>query len=525
MSDADIAAADALRAKLALELPAGCRDDFQRLTRSLLHGPRFQWLLVEAPNDLLRAQVLHAIEQVLHAATLGSARLALDAQLLDVPELEAALIARSGTCEVVHVLGRRGWFDRKRWDAFNVRRERIASQARAKLIFWLDTEAIEAISVSAPDLWAWRTGVYSFLSPAESGTRAPDAATSTSRVISYQTDLRSVEERRQRIDEIESWLRTHLGLDEEALVLPYDELGRLLHSLGNYGAALIHLRDRELPLHERRGDDRAIAITKDKIADILQARGQLDEALRIRQDDELPVYERLGDVRSAAVTKGKIADILQARGQLDEALRIHQDDELPVFERLGDVREAAITKGRIADILQARGQLDEALHIRQDDELPVYERLGDVRSAAVTKGQIADILQARGQLDEALRIRQDDQLPVYERLGDVREAAVTKGQIADILQARGQLDEALRIRQDDQLPVYERLGDVRAAAVTKAKIALLLFAQSDSQTEAEALLRSALHDLRRLGLPEADAVAKLMATRGLPPDATTKPAE
>jgi len=85
-----------------------------------------------------------------------------------------------------------------------------------------------------------------------------------------------------------------------------DELGRLLFDLGDYDAALTHLRQVELPLHRRLRDVRANAITMGQIADILQACGQLDEALRIRKEEELPVYERLGDVREKAITQWKI---------------------------------------------------------------------------------------------------------------------------------------------------------------------------------------------------------------------------
>jgi tetratricopeptide (TPR) repeat protein len=422
----------------AAALPEASRDEFRRLVRVLLHGPAFQWILIESPSDRLRDQVLATLDSLLDESRISHTRIALADPIDDVPALEAALVEGAQRHVVVHVLVRRRWFDAARWDQFNVRRERVALKARARLVFWLDAEQIEAASRAAPDLWAWRSGVYRFAG-AEPVEKVPTVALS---LWPEAIDLRDAAERRKRIEEIQCWLHDQDGssdLDsgDAALVAPVNELGQLLWSLGEYGQALAHLESVELPLHRRRDDGLAVTITRGKIADILQVHGQLDEALRIREHDELPVYERLGDVRSAAVTRGKIADILQARGQLDEALRIREHDELPVYERLGDVRSAAVTRGQIADILHARGQLDEALRIREHEQLPVFERLGDVRSAAVTHGKIADILQARGQLDEALRIREHDELPVLERLGDARSAAASHFKVAQARLRRG----------------------------------------------------------------------------------------
>ncbi|KFB70317.1 MAG: hypothetical protein AW09_004593 [Candidatus Accumulibacter phosphatis] len=549
-----------LRLQAAGSLPAHCFDDFQRLSRTLLHGPAFQWLLVDAPHELLRKQVMAALDGVLHAAGLQINRLPLGRRIADVATLEKRLLKNAGKAAVVHVIGSQGWFDAARWDAFNVRRERIAAEVRARLVFWLDAEAIALASHGAPDLWAWRGGVYAFTPLRSTGLLRTDTVGGDAPFVPHRDgpDVRSMSERRRRIADIRAWLDSHGSAADDLIVAPLEELGRLLHAVGDYDAALAHWRERELPLHRLRGDDRRVAVTQGKIADVLQVRGQLDEVLRIRREEQLPVYERLGDARSVALTQGGIADVLEARGQSDEALRIRREEELPVYERLGDERERAVTQAKIADVLEARGQLDEALRIHREELVPVFERLGDVRARAVTQGRIADVLEARGELNEVLRIRREEQLPVFERLGDVRERALTQARIADVLEARGQLgealrirreellpvfeslgdvrsmalthggiadvleawgqwDEALRIRQEEELPVYERLGDVRARAVVRWKIALQLLGRAESASLAEArqLLEAAYADLSRMGLPEAQVLAEQMRERGL----------
>lgn len=502
---------DRVRLEAARALPAECFDDFQRLAKTLIHGPPFQWLLVEAPDQRLRSQVLDALDTVLLVAHLKTSRLVVDASTADVVELEQKLVSHAEQAPVVQVLVASDWFDEagRRWDALNARRERIAHAAKARLVFWLNKEGIERAARFAPDLWAWRGGIYTFKVEVRS---MPGAALERLAPRPTGLDTRSMAERHRRIAEIRAWLANNPASPDELLAPILDELGKLLHSVGDYDAALAHWRNQELPLYERLGAERSRAITMGQIADIYQARGELDEALRIRRDEELPVFEHLGELRERAATMSRIADILQVRGELDEALRIHRQEVLPDFERLGDVHSRAVTMGKIADILQARGEPDDALHIRREEELPVYERLGDVRSRAITIGKIADILEARGELDEALRIHREEVLPVFKRLGDVRKRAVTMGKIADILEARGELDEALRIYRDEQLPVYERLGDARELLVARANLALTLLARAavGDREEAEKVLQLALIDAERLHLPEAERIRGIL---------------
>jgi tetratricopeptide (TPR) repeat protein len=424
----------------ARHLPGPCHDEFLRLTRTLIHGPAFQWLLIDAPDEGLRKQVMTGLDKVLQRAGLTSNRLPLSKQILDVPMLEARLVKNARQAAVVHVIGRRDWFDAARWEAFNIRRERLAAEARARLVFWLDGEAIALASRSAPDLWAWRGGVYAFLPssvPASNQHFGLDIPVPGARLTdSAEADGRTMAEQSRRVAEIREWLAQHPEAPDELKIAPLDELGKLLFRLGDVDDALVHCREVEIPFYRRLGDSRGEAITMGQIADILHQQGETDQALRIYREEILPVFQRLGDRREGAITLSEIADILKQKGETDEALRIYKEELLPVFERLGDVRSRAVTIGKIADILQQQGEMSEALRIRREEELPVYERLGDVQSRAITMGKIADILQQRGEMNEALRIYRDELLPIFERLGDQRAKATTMERIACILQAR-----------------------------------------------------------------------------------------
>lgn len=269
--------------------------------------------MIDAPDERLRRQVMASVDRVLQRAGLLFNHLPLSQKIRDVAMLEARLANNARQAAVVHVIGRPNWFDAARWEAFNTRRERLAATARARLVFWLDGKAIALASRSAPDLWAWRSGVYSFLPAAAplSGLDEPSATALLTHERGVET--RSMAEQTRRVAEIKTWLANHPNAPDALKIAPLDELGRLLFSLGDFDDALAHWREVELPFYRRLGDLRGEAVTMGKIADILQQRGQDDEALRIRQEEQLPVYERLGDVQSKSITIKKIADLLQAR--------------------------------------------------------------------------------------------------------------------------------------------------------------------------------------------------------------------
>ena len=397
--------------------------DFQRLVKRLRYGSRFQLLFAEFTAADYRDMLIQQLDLVFADLGQSVARIDLSKHdFADFAAVEAELRRLAANHWAIHLTGVDGWFDEGRWRDFNVRREAIAFGVPVRLTIWLSAASMARAIVLAPDLWAWRGGVYAF-------TTAPATDREPIQPQGGPVDPRTLAERSRRIAVLREFVTAKPPPDDEILGLLLDELAGLLASIG-----------------------------------------EPDEALRIRREDELPVYERLGDVRERAVAQGKIADVLQARGEPDEALRILQEDVLPAFERLGDVRSRAVTQGKIADVLQARGELDEALRILQECVLPAFERLGDVRSRAVAQGRIADVLQARGELDEALRIRREEELPVYERLRSARDLLICRAKIGMNYLARGAdgdrekalelLNLALRDAQRLQLPEAWQIAEM-----------------------------------------------------------------
>ena len=417
-----------LRHRAGIDLTPHQQAEFQRLTKILRFGSRFQFLFVEIADPALRDRLIERLTEALELAHEHSVRIDLSAgTTADVAALEQTLREESARgAKIIHVVNADLWLNEDRLQTLNLRREALAHTLNCRLAFWLPTALLERVASRAADLWSWRSGVYSLVDTEyDAGFSAPPQV----RKIDWDQPPLNLAERAKRIVVLRQWLTQ---TDDDELQLPLiDELATLLADMGETDEAIDLRRNRELPIYRKLGDERSEAVTQGQIADILYVRGQLDEALDIVRSKQLPIYRKLGDNRSEAVTQGRIADILYVRGQLDDALDIRSNKELPVYRKLGDVRGEAIAQGRIARILYARGQFDEALDIRRNKQLPVYRKLGDVRGEAVTSVNIAKILHDRGQPNEALETLRKA-LAVFESSGYQSEATYTRSRIAAI---------------------------------------------------------------------------------------------
>lgn len=463
--------ADRKRRQVVERLPEGCRADFNRLCKTLLHGPAFQWLLVDAPQEALRRQVMDALNEVLSAARLRVNRLPLGSGVADVAALEARLIKNAVQADVVHVIGSAGWFTAERWDGFNVRRERLAQGARARLVFWLDGDAIALASQGAPDLWAWRSGVYAFANAArpampargsapvsaaaEARSKAPEVPMGASTAA-----LRAQEqaERTRRLAEIDAWLQAHPGLDDELLISPTEERAQLLTALGRGDEALQQWQAVVLPAHQRRGDAHRAALARQAMAALLAARGDSAAALALLRDEVVPALEQVGAVTDLADAQDALAVVLEQSGELDAALALRLHELQPLLLRLGAAWQQATNQDQIGQLLYQLGRDEEALAAWEVAEA-LYSRLGDAAGetwAASVLEASAQVLQARGELDLALG-RLQRALTIYRRHHQELPALWCLARIAGTLRRRGQAAEADRMMAEVRASA-QRLG-------------------------------------------------------------------
>lgn len=307
MSDQNSFDFDHHRHTTALALSPAHQSEFQRLVKTLCHGPKSQFLILEFNDVDYRAELVRRINELVltEQQTVTQLRIS-STDLADFAAVEAALITAARDHDAVHILGGESWFDRPRLEVFNIRREVVARAAPARLLWWLTTDAVEHVAQWAPDLWSWRAGVYDFTQVV--ATMIPGIDTHGPGAV----DGRSLAERAKRITEIKAFLFGNAAI-EDAIRLPLlDELAELNASIG-----------------------------------------QLDEALRIRQEEQLPVYERLGDVRERAITLAKIGFQLISAGHRQEAQDV-------LSRALRDTQRMAIPEAEvIAEFMQRHNLASE----------------------------------------------------------------------------------------------------------------------------------------------------------------------
>lgn len=275
-------------------------DEFERLLRAIRSGGGFrlmpaQYNLPQYRDDIVD-RLRHLVEnnRVLHVDRENPE---------NFERLHSRMAETAGGAAALHLFGLGYWqaVSEKEWlPAMNHRRESIARDCPVPVVFWLSGRLIKELALQAPDMWAWRAGVFDFSVKAEAEARpyAPEDAT-------FLTAPER-ERRRKRISELEAFLKSKKDIAPGLRASLLREKGDLHETLGEPADAL-GCYESALILYQSQKDEMNTAETSGRIADIHQARGELDEALRIRREEELPVFERLGDVRSLLVGRANLA--------------------------------------------------------------------------------------------------------------------------------------------------------------------------------------------------------------------------
>ena len=129
-----------------------------RLARAIGHGPDFQILIVEAVSDEARRMAREAIDHAAKERGLRVAEVCWD-PAADAEGLERLIVAAATDADLIHLSGAPKWLTSERWQGLNIRRDRLAESARARLVWWLHPRNVAEMATQAPDLWAWRGGV------------------------------------------------------------------------------------------------------------------------------------------------------------------------------------------------------------------------------------------------------------------------------------------------------------------------------------------------------------------------------
>ncbi|MBF0401334.1 MAG: hypothetical protein HQL90_11250 [Magnetococcales bacterium] len=430
-------------------------------------GGRFVLVLLEYGENRYQEAIIQRLEHMKHPAL----RLWMQPDWVSSGPILDALAALPAEPLPVHLLALGPWLRLEQGTAFcgllNGMREMLAAQAARPLLVWLSGSELRTLALEAPDLWAWRSAVFSFSRPG-----APQADMPFPPLASVDRSNLEHAAVLQRLAAINSHLDSHPE-PSWAVAALWRERGELRQQVGDYDDAWADLRAART-LFEQQDDPSSAASTALSMAKLLGWRGESTTALALLRDEVLPVYQKLNDGLGHAKALDRIAALyLYNFGKPDEAWQL-LTKTIPFYEQSDDSHSCAVAMGHLAHIHLLRDEPDEAFRICEA-QIPLYEKAGDTFGRAAALLMMAEIWALRGELDEALRLCRE-QIPVIKKTGHVLGYAFAMTLMARILNRRGERDEALRICSE-QMPVLEKVGEPSSLAALRDLIEQIVQAQ------------------------------------------------
>ena len=298
--------------------PSG--TELGRLARAVGHGPDFQILIVEAVADEATRMAREAIDHAAEERGLRVAEVCWD-PAADAEGLERLIVAAASDADLTHLSGASDWLTPQRWQGLNIRRDRLAENARARLVWWLHPRNVAEMATQAPDLWAWRGGVYSFLDVA-----SPSVSPLTSFDFPHEVWVNRADPgpRRKRIREIRTWLE---GTPQPELVYEVArEWGDLALSLGEFDEARHAYQDIALPAARLHHTAREVLTMKDALATVATEAGDFGGAIEILKDAAEESGRLLGaDHPHTLLSRNNLAASYRAAGRLNDAIPLFEE--------------------------------------------------------------------------------------------------------------------------------------------------------------------------------------------------------
>ena len=367
-----------------------------RLTRAVGHGPDFQILIVEAVSDEARRMAREAIDHAAEERGLRVAEVCWD-PAADAECLEQLIVAAASDADLIHLSGAPNWLTPQRWQGLNIRRDRLAENARARLVWWLHPRNVTEMVTQAPDLWAWRGGVYSFLNVALPGV-LPLTSFGFPRV-----NRADPEPRRERIREIRSWLE---GTPQPELVYEAArEWGDLALSLGEFDEARHAYRDIALPAARLHHTSQEVLAIKQALATVATEAGDFGGAIEILKDATEEAERVLGATHPDTLrARNNLAGAYQEAGRLNDAIPLHEKTLKARAQILGPNHPDTLAScNNLATAHQEAGRLNDAIPLLEETLKARTQILGPNHPhTLITRNNLANAYQDAGRLNDAI---------------------------------------------------------------------------------------------------------------------------
>ena len=418
-----------------------------RLARAVGHGPDFQILIVEAVSDEAKRTARDAIDHAAEERGLRVAEVCWD-PAADADGLEQLIIAAVTDADLIHLSGAPNWLTSQRWQGLNIRRDRLAESARARLVWWLHPRNVAEMATQAPDLWAWRGGVYSFLDVA-----LPSVSPLTGFDFPHEAQVNRAdpEPRRNRIREIRSWLE---GTPQPELVYEVArEWGDLARSLGEFDEARHAYRDIALPAARLHHTAQDVLTIKQALATVATEAGDFGGAIEILKDAAEESGRLLGaDHPDTLTSRNNLASAYQDADRFNDAIPLHEETLTAREQLLGAAHPDTLrSRNNLALAYYAAGRLNEAIPLFEETLEAQTRILGPNHPDTLTsRNNLAGTYYAAGRLNEAITLFEETLTTQEALLGPNHpDTLITRNNLAGAYQAAGRLNDAILLFEEN----------------------------------------------------------------------------
>ena len=385
-----------------------------RLARAVGHGPDFQILIVEAVADKARRMAREAIDHAAEERGLRVAEVCWD-PAADAEGLEQLIVAAATDADLIHLFGALDWLTPQRWQGLNIRRDRLAESARARLVWWLHPRNVAEMATQAPDLWAWRGGVYSFLNVA-----SPSVSPLTSFDFPHETRVNRADPgpRRKRIREIRTWLE---GAPQPELVYEVArEWGDLALSLGEFDEARHAYRDIALPAARLHHTSQEVLAVKQALATVATEAGDFGGAIEILKDATEEAERVLGaDHPDTLRARNNLANAYREAGRLNDAIPLFEETLTTREELLGPNHpHTLLSRKNLANAYQDAGRRNDAKHHGGATHEAPKRSIGPNRPHTLaSRNNLALAYQDAGRINDAIPLLEETPTGLTQILG------------------------------------------------------------------------------------------------------------
>lgn len=342
--------------------------------------------------------------------------------------------------------------------ALNLRRSEWPILLPRPIVLWIPEYLLGILGRQAPDFLDWRSDTRFFPTLDEAELR-PLLAESWRGGADGSLPA---EQRRQRIEELESRLATYADSDDVTVQASradwLSELGNHWDVLGEWDRAE-QLHRQALEIHEKLERPERVAVDLGNLGVIIQRRGDLEQAERLHRQ-ALEMNEKLGRWDYVLADFSNLGAVHHMRGDLEQAEQMYRRS-LELSENLGRPENVAINLNNLGVIYKTRGDFEQAEQMYRRS-LDLNEQLGRKENFASSLSNLGKIYETRGDLQQAEEMYRQS-LKINEDLGQLDGIAEDCGALGTVYLLRGDLKEAERMYRRS-LDLHEKLGRTEQVA-------------------------------------------------------------